>query len=239
MMLYRSEPLRKQVYDYLRELLISGRLKAGDFINQAELTASLGISRTPLRDSLMQLEAEGFVSIIPCKGVRINPLTRNAVRHIYQISGALEAVAFESVFHLVTEERLNKLEELTRETENLMSADDFGLCNENNVAFHETILELCDNEELLKMLRRSRQRLYHFPGVKTPDLSTAVAKLASWEREYWVQHHKIIDLFWRGTPREMADYIRYVHWGFEGVEDRIMLFYRIANGGVNEVMPET
>jgi DNA-binding GntR family transcriptional regulator len=231
MTLYRSDPLRKQVYDYLRELLISGRLKAGDFINQAELTATLGISRTPLRDSLMQLEAEGFVSIIPCKGVRINPLTRDAVKNIYQIAGALEAAAFESVFHLVTKERLNELEELTRKTESLMERGDFGLCHENNVAFHETILELCDNGELLKMLRRSRQRLYHFPGVRTPDLSTAAVKLTSWEREYWAQHHRIIALFREGTPREVADYIRYVHWDFEGVEDRIALFYRLANGG--------
>jgi DNA-binding GntR family transcriptional regulator len=233
MTLYRSEPLRRQVYDYLRELLISGRLKAGDFINQADLTATLGISRTPLRDSLMQLEAEGFVSIIPCKGVRINPLTRDAVKNIYQISGALEAAAFESVFHLVTEERLNELEELTRKTESLMDKGDFGLCHENNVVFHETVLELCDNEDLLKMLRRSRQRLYHFPGVRTPDLST-VAKLTSWEQAYWAQHHKIVELFRKGTPQDMADYIRYVHWDFAGVEDSIALFYRLANGGAEK-----
>jgi DNA-binding GntR family transcriptional regulator len=228
MTLYRSDPLRRQVYDYLRELLISGRLKAGEFINQAELTATLGVSRTPLRDSLMRLEAEGFVSIIPCKGVRINPLTRDAVKNIYQIYGALEAVAFESAFHLVTEERLSELEEFTRKTESLMSRGDFSQCHENNVAFHETVLALCSNEDLLKMLRRSRQRLYHFPGILTPDMSM-VAELTSWEREYWVQHHKIIELFRKGTPREMADYIRYIHWDFEGVEDRIMLFYRLAN----------
>jgi DNA-binding GntR family transcriptional regulator len=238
MTLYRSEPLRKQVYDYLRELLISGQLKSGDFINQAELIATLGISRTPLRDSLMQLEAEGFVSIIPSKGVRINPLTRDAVKNIYQISGALEAAAFESVFRLVTEERLNRLEELTCETESLMNKGDFSQCHKNNVTFHETILELCDNKELLKMLRSSRQRLYHFPGVQTPDLSTAVAQLTSWEREYWVQHHKIVALYRKGTPREVADYIRYVHWDFEGVEESIALFYRLANGG-GEAMPET
>jgi DNA-binding GntR family transcriptional regulator len=230
MTLYRSDPLRKQVYDYLRDLMLSGRLKAGDFINQAELTATLGVSRTPLRDSLMQLEAEGFVSIIPCKGVRLNPLTRDAVRNIYQISGALEAAAFESAFRFITEERLNKLEELTCKTEALMDKDDFSLCNENNWAFHEMVLELCGNEDLLKMLRRSRQRLYYFPGVRTPELSTAEA-LTSWEREYWAQHHRIIGLFRTGTPREVADYIRYVHWDFDGVEDRIALFYQLTNGG--------
>jgi DNA-binding GntR family transcriptional regulator len=230
MTIYRSEPLRKQVYDYLRELLISGRLKAGDFINQAELTERLGISRTPLRDSLMQLEAEGFVSIIPCKGVQINPLTRGDIKNIYQIYGALEAAAFESVFSVITKEKLNELDELTYKTEALMDKGEFGMCHENNVAFHESILELCDNEDLLKMLRRSRQRLYHFPGVLTPDLSKAAAKLVSWEREYWTQHHKIVELFRSGTAQEVANYIRYVHWDFDGVEDRITLFYGLVNG---------
>ncbi|MDR2174795.1 MAG: GntR family transcriptional regulator [Synergistaceae bacterium] len=229
MTLYRSDPLRKQVYDYLRELLISGQLKAGDFINQGELTAKLGISRTPLRDSLMQLEAEGFVSIIPCRGVRINPLTRDAIKNIYQISGALEGAAFESVFRLVTEERLQELGGLIRETEALMNAGDFSVCHENNVTFHESILNLCGNDELLKMLRRSRQRLYHFPGVRTPDLSTAAAKLTSWEREYWAQHRRIVDLFRNGTPQELGHYIRCVHWDFDGVEDSILLFYQIQS----------
>jgi DNA-binding GntR family transcriptional regulator len=228
--LYRSDPLRKQVYDYLRELLFSGRLKAGEFINQAELTARLGVSRTPLRDSLMQLEAEGFVSIIPCRGVRINPLTRDAIKNIYQISGALESAAFETVFPLMKKERLDALAEITRRTEALMEGGDFSSCYENNVLFHETILELCDNEELLKMLRRSRQRLYHFPGVMTPDLSTANLSLASWEREYWRQHRKIIDTFRSGSARELADYIRRVHWDFNGVEAQIMAFYQLDDG---------
>jgi DNA-binding GntR family transcriptional regulator len=228
MTLYRSEPLRKQVYDYLRELLLNGRLRGGDFIDQTELTARLGISRTPLRDSLIQLEAEGFVSIIPSKGVRINPLTRDDIKNIYQIYGALEAAAFESAFALVTREKLDELDELTYKTEDLMDIGDFGACYENNVAFHDAILSLCDNKELLKMLRRSRQRLYHFPGVLTPDLSTATADLASWEQDYWTQHHKIIDLFRNGTAQEVANYIRYVHWDFHGVEDRILLFYGLG-----------
>lgn len=228
MRLYRSDPLRKQVYDYLRELLFSGRLKAGEFINQAELTAKLGVSRTPLRDSLMQLEAEGFVSIIPCRGVRINPLTRDAIKNIYQISGALESAAFEAVFPLIKKEQLDVLTELTQSTEALMEKDDFDSCYKHNVLFHETILGLCDNEELLKILRHSRQRLYHFPGVMTP-LFTATPSLASWERDYWRQHRKIIEIFRAGSAQELSDYVRRVHWDFEGVEPQIMAFYQLDN----------
>lgn len=229
MMLHRSEPLRKQVYDYLRELLISGRLKAGDFINQAELIEKLGVSRTPLRDSLMQLEAEGFVSIIPCRGVQINPLTRDTIRHIYQICGALEAAAFESAFALMDENRLERLLDISKRTEALMEKGDFSACHENNLDFHETVLELCSNEDLLKTLRCGRERLFHFPNPSTRDLSAA-QELASWEGTYWIQHRKIVEIFRNGTFRELGDYMRYVHWDFDGVEDRIAAFYNLGSG---------
>ncbi|GHT00815.1 GntR family transcriptional regulator [Synergistales bacterium] len=227
--LYRPSPLRKQVYDHLRELLISDRLKPGDFINQAELIANLGVSRTPLRESLMQLEAEGFVSIIPCRGVRINPLTLDGIRHIYQISGALESAALEAIFPLMRKERLDILTEITRRTEVLMKNGNFSACHENDVTFHETVLELCDNEELLKMLRRSRERLYHFSDIGAHNLSETRPDLAIWEREYWAQHRKIISIFQNGAAREIADYVRYVHWDFDGVKAQITAFYQLTN----------
>lgn len=225
MRLSRPEPLRKQVYDYLRELMISGRLSAGDYLNQAELMARLGVSRTPLRDSLMQLEAEGFVSIIPCKGVRINPLTREALRKIYQISGALEAAAFESVFAAMDEALLSELHALVDRTEAAMDRGDFSGCLDNNTVFHERILERCDNEDLLKVLRCNRERLFRFPGRETRTLSSMPEGFASWERGYWRQHRRILELFRTGPARELADYIRYVHWDFEGSRDRIASFY--------------
>ena len=226
----RPTPLRKEVYDYLRELLISGRLKAGEFVNQAELMAKLDVSRTPLRDSLMQLEAEGFVSIIPCKGVVVNPLTRDVIRNIYQISGALEAAAFEMVFPMVGELELKRMEEIIERTEALIAEGDYSRCHENNLAFHEVALNLCDNAELLRILRSNRERLYHFPIWATRELSSESADLSLWEREYWVQHRRLLALFARGTAREVADYVRYVHWAFEEVERPIISFYCLDEG---------
>ena len=52
-----------------------GEIQPGAFLNQDELAARLGVSRTPLRDALLQLEAEGFVAILPRRGVRVEPLT--------------------------------------------------------------------------------------------------------------------------------------------------------------------
>ena len=68
-----SRSLRGQVYDYLRDAINRGSLEPGAFIDQNALSAAMGISRTPLRDALIQLEAEGFVSILPRRGSTRTP----------------------------------------------------------------------------------------------------------------------------------------------------------------------
>ncbi|MDR3254652.1 MAG: GntR family transcriptional regulator [Synergistaceae bacterium] len=226
--IYRSDPLRRQVYDYLRDMLISGNLRAGEFVNQSELMSTLGVSRTPLRDSLMQLEAEGFVSIIPCRGVMINPLTLEDIRCIYQIGGALEAAVCESVFPFVGPGELRSMTGIIEETERLMNDGDYSSCHENNSAFHEIILGLCDNAELLKILRITRERLYNFPGSEIQSLSPDRDDLARWESEYWRQHRHIVGIFKNGTAIEMFDYIRRVHWAFDEMEKSIQSFYHLS-----------
>ena len=221
MKIRRSDPLRVQVYDYLRVQMNSGNIKPGDFINQAELMETLQVSRSPLRDSMMQLEAEGFVSIIPCKGVKISELTLDVVRHIYEIAGALEAAAFESVFPLVDSKVLDELERITGLTQDAMKSGDYSICNENNLAFHEVLLGLCDNEQLLKTLRCSRERLFNFPWLGIEESARR------WESSYWDEHRTIISLYRKGNPREIADFVRYVHWGFERSVEQIKILYHL------------
>ena len=69
MELIRNESMRKQLYAFIKEKLNSGEIRRGEAINQKEILETLGISKTPFRDCMIQLEAEGIVSIIPCKGV--------------------------------------------------------------------------------------------------------------------------------------------------------------------------
>src|SRR4030067_923094 len=85
--------LKEQVYDYLREKLRSGEILPGSAINLDETSRKLGVSRTPLRDALLQLESEGFVTIYPRRGVVVNVLSLRDIRNYYQIIGALESTA--------------------------------------------------------------------------------------------------------------------------------------------------
>nr|MDP2470427.1 GntR family transcriptional regulator [Candidatus Palauibacterales bacterium] len=85
----RLKSLREQVYEHLRRAINSGDLRPGTFIDQKRLAAELGISRQPLRDALIQLELEGFVTVIPRRGVEVRSLTLDDIRHLYEVIGAL------------------------------------------------------------------------------------------------------------------------------------------------------
>ena len=69
-----TRSLREQVYEYLKSEIQAGRLVPGSFINLNEISAQLGISKTPLRDAIIQMECEGFVSILPRRGVLLKRL---------------------------------------------------------------------------------------------------------------------------------------------------------------------
>ncbi len=93
--------LREQVYDYLRDAMNRGELGPGANLNLNEISQRLGISRTPLRDALLQLEAEGFVTILPRRGCVVNRLTREEIQELYQVIGALEASVIHDEFHQI------------------------------------------------------------------------------------------------------------------------------------------
>ena len=110
--------LRQQVYDYLRSQMNQGELRPGSAINLGEMSSRFGISRTPLREALLQLETEGFVTIYPRKGIIVNPLSEEDIRHAYEIIGALEASVVFNERNSITStetEKMRRLNLLMRE----------------------------------------------------------------------------------------------------------------------------
>jgi len=80
-----GKSLRELVYTYFCEQMQSGKLSSGNYVDQSEICRELHISKAPLRDALIQLETEGFVSILPRKGVVINSLTLQDIINCYGI----------------------------------------------------------------------------------------------------------------------------------------------------------
>lgn len=199
--------LREKVYQYLKKGLNEGSLRQGAFLNLNAISSELGISRTPLRDALFQLESEGFVTIYPRRGVMVNRLGVDKVRFLYEIGGALDSAMSVLVGPKLREEDLARMEFLNEQMRIAIEDQDFDRYYENNLAFHAAYLELSENTELLRTLRMLRERLFEFPRSKTFS--------KEWETKALEEHAEIIRLFRAGEFNRAAEYIRDVHWSYE------------------------
>lgn len=209
--------LREQVYEYLRDAINRGELDAGSFLDQKKLSESLGISKTPLRDALIQLEIEGFVSILPRRGVIVNRLTLDDVRHLYEIIGALEGAVVMSVGDRLEATHCRQMRSLNAEMVQAVEAGEFDRYYARNLSFHEIFLGLTQNTSLFRMVENAKHRLYDFPRRSE--------FLPEWELASTGEHAAFLDLLEGGDVRGAADYLRDVHWSFEVQQRYIVQYY--------------
>ncbi len=211
--------LKEQVYEYLREQLHKGKIRPGSFINMDETSRKLGISKTPLRDALLQLEMEGFVTILPRKGVYVNVLTLQDIKDYYEVIGALENIAMLSASSFLETSDIKKMEKLNEEMRKAIEKDNFDLYYSKNLKFHNTYIDLSGNKVLKKIVDNLKKRLYDFPRQK--------GFVKEWELNSIEEHKKIVELLYQGKFEEAANFIRDVHWSFSVQEKFIRKYYKI------------
>ena len=209
--------LKEQVYEYLRERMRTGELRPGAVIDMEETSRTLGVSKTPLRDALLQLEMEDFVTILPRRKIVVNTLTIQDVRDYYEIIGALESTALLAAFDRFRDEDIRLMERMNEGMKKAIDADDFDLYYERNLKFHEVFLDLCGNASLAKIVNRLKKRLYDFPRPK--------GFIKEWEEASIGEHRRLLDLIRRGMKEEAAAWVRDVHWSFKVQEKFVNEYY--------------
>lgn len=217
---FELRSLREQVYQYLRTEMLNGRIIPGEYIRLNEMSERLGISKTPLRDAIIQLECEGFVTILPRRGVVMNRLSLQDVKDAYDIVGAIEASVLVDVCSRFTDERLDAMTAINGSMKEMIERDDFddryadffGL----NLAFHDHFLDLSDNRQVKRIVIPFKQRLYDFPRRRY---------IREWERQNCREHDELIDLIHAGDGKAAADLLQNRHWSFSYYEDFIRQFY--------------
>jgi DNA-binding GntR family transcriptional regulator len=209
--------LKEQVYEYLRDQMHTGGLKPGAVIDMEETSRRLGVSKTPLRDALLQLEMEDFVTILPRRKVVVNSLGLQDVRNYYEIIGALESAALCEAFPRLEEAGLKRMEKANEAMKRAIEAGNFDLYYEKNLEFHDTYLDRSGNEILARIVNSLKKRLYDFPRPH--------GFVKEWEEASIEEHRRLLDLIRGGKRDEAADWIRDVHWSFTVQEKFISRYY--------------
>jgi DNA-binding GntR family transcriptional regulator len=215
--LLNVKSLKEQVYEYLREQMRTGGLMPGSVIDMEETSRRLGVSKTPLRDALLQLEMEDFVTILPRRKVIVNVLSVQDIRNYYEIIGALESIALLKACDRLTEADIRFMQKMNEAMKKAIENDNFDLYYEKNLTMHNTFLNLCGNNDLVRIVNNLKKRLYDFPRPK--------GFVKEWEQKSTGEHQAVIDLLLQKKSVEAADYIRDVHWSFKVQEKFISRYY--------------
>ena len=209
--------LKEQVYDYLREEFRLHRLKPGAIINMDTTSKELGISKTPLREALLQLEMEGFVTIVPRRGIYVNSLTIRDIKEFYQVIGALEGASILECANKMKKEDIAKMAKYNDDMKNALAKDNFDLFYDKNLSFHNTYINLTKNESLIRIVNNLKKRLYDFPRPEK--------WIKEWEEASTLEHTQLIQFLESGDFNKAAQYIQGVHWSFETQENYIKKYY--------------
>lgn len=144
-----AHSMAEAAYRTIRQRILDNAWAPGTQALESALALELGMSRTPLREALLRLEAEGLVAVIPRHGMRVLPVSPGDMREIYQVLSSLESTAAELVARArPPAAELAPLEKASRDMEKALRRDDLDAWAEADERFHRHLVELCGNAKL-------------------------------------------------------------------------------------------
>jgi DNA-binding GntR family transcriptional regulator len=179
-------------YERLRDSIIHGQLRTGEVYNEMALAEALGISRTPVREALLELSAQGLVTFLPRKGVMIKHSTRKDVEEIFELRRVIELAAVEKVAKTNPPCDLSKLKKHLEDQKKAARKKDYTAFMRADRAFHAAFCELANNQRLVQILENVRD-LVHFMGMQglnTKGRAEVVIR----------EHEKVLETVAEGNP---------------------------------------
>lgn len=154
--------MSKFIYDSLKDSIINNELKANQRINEKELAEYFKVSRTPIREAILRLEAKGFVRIDSYRRAIVKEISYNELMEIFQVLGALDRLAVSQAVDNLTPQKIDKLEGFIEKMKKYCSLKSIEQYFEFNEKFHDEIWKAVDNELLLEMLYSVRDRMQRY-----------------------------------------------------------------------------
>ncbi len=176
------------IMSHIRDRIVSGELIAGAKIHEVDFSSTLGVSRTPMREALRGLEAEGLIRYERNRGFWVAPLDAREVRDVYPILWSLEVLALRDSALLVP----SSLEELREENERFLSrAKRPSKAAESDEAFHQLLIGNSPNRTLLDMIVGLKRRARRYEAIYLGEES--LVKVS------YEHHARIIDAIQEGA----------------------------------------
>jgi DNA-binding GntR family transcriptional regulator len=144
--------LKQQAYQIIKEKLLNLEFEPGSRIREDILAQEISMSRTPVREAMNQLAADGFIKVVPRKGLFCTELSVSEIKGLLDVRENLEQLALEKCIEKITDAQLEILELLNLEFSQALDKDQYKKCNELDSKFHATIAKISGNKKLVEFL---------------------------------------------------------------------------------------
>lgn len=176
---------KDRIASILREAILLGKIKPGQKLVEIELCEQLGVSRTPLREAIRNLEVEGLVESIPNKGSRVRTMTIKDIKNIYELRIELEALATKKSVPFLTDNDLDNLSHLQEKIKIASEKRAWGEVDHLNKEFHSTLMSKGGNDQLINII----DQLYKISVI----ISISTFSIPGRINEVIEEHDKILD----------------------------------------------
>jgi DNA-binding GntR family transcriptional regulator len=176
--------------DHVRELIVSGQLRPGEFIRPENIADELGISATPAREGLLQLQSDGFLAVEPRRGFAVTALSSADITDIYAAQALLAGELTARAATECTAEKLAELEDIQATLERAATDKDYGEVERLNHRFHETIYKVAGARKIRWLIKRT---LAYAPRK-------FFAAVEGWPEASAADHRAIIEHLRSGDP---------------------------------------
>lgn len=205
--------LKDHVYNYIVDQINNGNLISGKKVQESAISESLNISRTPVREALIQLSSEGLLENIPRKGFVIKSLTKEEAKETYFIIGALDGLAAALAAPFLTEKHLNEMEFYIQSIDLAINTGNFSMYHKMQESFHGVYLSVCPNKSLVNLLLQLEKKfLKNFDHSDQTEITKK--RLLQTNNE----HRKMVELFKNSDLTALERYMKEVHWNIDKAE---------------------
>ncbi len=165
--------------------IVNGTMPPGASLDESQLSELFSVSRTPVREALLQLATLGFVRIIPRSGIFVVPLSARELASLFEVLAQMESLVAKLVIHRINEEQINMLRKVHADGKAAAQRGDVEAFIEYNKAFHEALYFVCGNSFLVEQILHARKRVNPY--------RTRKADYAKHLLEAWGEHDKLLE----------------------------------------------
>lgn len=157
-----AKTLSQSIYNYLKDAIITNNLKANQRIIEKDIAHKFGVSTTPVREALLRLSAEGYVSIDSHRKTLVKEISYQELEDIFKVMADLDVIAIKQVVDHIKTENIKELTSLTKQMEQKGKSGDVEKYLELNTAIHKKIWEILPNKILQKTIEFVHSQLLRY-----------------------------------------------------------------------------